>query len=36
MEKDLNYVLLDGILKDSQIKEKIYNDIKKIKNNRRN
>ena len=29
MEKDLNYVLSDGILKDSQIKEKIYNDMKK-------
>ena len=29
MEKDLNYVLSDAILKDSQIKEKIYNDIKK-------
>ena len=29
MEKDLNYVLSDGILKDSQIKEKIYDDIKK-------
>ena len=29
MEKDLNYILSDGILKDSQIKEKIYNDMKK-------
>ena len=29
MEKDLNYIFAGGILTNSQIKEKIYNDMKK-------